>query len=327
MIKNTAAELFSLDPARSYPQAFTFIRTLAIHLRTVVRSTTSGTKEKTDSTEAFRAVYNWQYVHAVDFWSQVLSTTADIKVQAERGGMESPLKPLIYPLTQIALGVVRLLPSSRYFPLRFHLLHSLHRIIVRTGTYIPLSPFLLEILDSAEFRRSNPRKATLKPLDLEYVIRAPAAYPKTRIYQETLADELVFLLAEYHTAVSTHVAFPEMVLPVIVSIKRHLKKGTAGSPKVQASLKTLVDKLESTKTWVENKRRNVGFAPRDRAQVAQFSEKLKVDDTPIGNWTRVQRKVREAKRREVEKALRQEADESEEESEDEQEIEMESDEE
>jgi nucleolar complex protein 2 len=52
-------------------------------------------------------VYNWQYVHCVDFWSQVLAASADVKVQAERGGEESPLKPLIYPLTQIALGVVR----------------------------------------------------------------------------------------------------------------------------------------------------------------------------------------------------------------------------
>jgi len=205
-----------------------------------------------------------------------------------------------------------LLPSSRYFPLRFHVIKSLLRIISRTGTYIPLSPFLLEILDSAEFRRSNPKKATLKPLDLEYIIRAPAAYPKTRIYQETLGDELVYLLAEYHTAVSTHVAFPEMVLPVVLTIKRHLKKGTAGSPKVQAQLKTLVEKLEATKTWVEGKRRSVSFAPRDRGEVSRFAEKLKVDETPVGNWTRVTRKVREQKRREVERALREEKGEEEE---------------
>lgn len=114
-----------------------------------------------------------------------------------------------------------------------------------------------------------------------------------------------------------------MVLPVILSIKRHLKKGTAGTPKVQANLKTLVDKLEATKTWIENKRRNVGFAPRDRSEVAQFSTKLKIDETPVGNWVRVQRKVRETKRREVEKALREEESDAEEESEGE--IEMESD--
>ena len=200
----------------------------------------------------------------------------------------------------------RLLPSSRYFPLRFHILHSLIRLISRTAVYIPLSPFLLEILDSTEFRRSNPKKSTLRPLDFEYIIRAPAAYCKTRVFQESLGDELVYLLGEYHAMVSTHIAFPEMVLPIIITIKRHFRKGTAGSAKVQAGLKTLVEKLELTKTWIEGKRRNISFSPRDRGEVARFCEGVGVEQSPVGAWMRLQRKVRESKRREVERALREE---------------------
>ncbi len=215
----------------------------------------------------------------------------------------------------MALMHFSLLPSSRYFPLRFHILHSLIRLISRTGIYIPLPPFLLEILDSTEFRRSNPKKSTLRPLDLEYIIRAPVAYSKTRVYQEVVGEELVFLLGEYHTTVSTSIAFPEMILPIIMTIKRHLKKGTAGSQKVQAGLKTLVEKLEATKTWIEGKRRNISFAPRDRGEVSRFCEGVKVEDTPIGGWMRLQRKVREGKRREVERALREEQAESEEDEE------------
>lgn len=203
---------------------------------------------------------------------------------------------------------VSLLPSSRYFPLRFHILHSLIRVISRTGTYVPLSPFLLEILDSSEFRRTKPKNSTLKPLDLEYSIRAPAAYPKTRTFQETLGDELVFILGEYHAALSTNIAFPEIVLPVILSIRRHLKRQTAGTPKVQAQLKTLVEKLEATKTFVESKRRNVSFAPNDRAEVDRFLQDFEVEKTPVGAWMKIQKKVREGKRREVEKALREEKD-------------------
>ncbi|ORX36257.1 Noc2p family-domain-containing protein [Kockovaella imperatae] len=311
ILKNTAAELFCLNPSRSYPQAFTFIRTLAVHLRNVVRGTTSAPSKakggkSTDTAEAFRSVYNWQYVHCIDFWTQVLSSSCDVDAQRDRGGVESELKPLIYPLVQIALGVVRLLPSSRYFPLRFHILHSLLRLINRTNTYIPLSPFLLEILDSAEFKRQNPQKSTLKPLDLEYIIRAPPSYPKTRIYQETLGEELVFLLGEYHAALSSQIAFPEMVLPVLVTLRRHLKKGSAGSPKVQSGFKVLLEKLESSSKWVEGKRRNVGFAPKDRGELVKWAEKTKIDDTPVGSWIKVQRKVREKRRQEVEKAFREE---------------------
>lgn len=171
---------------------------------------------------------------------------------------------------------------------------------------MPLSPFLLEILDSAEFRRTKPKNSTLKPLDLEYSIRAPAAYPKTRTFQETLGDELVFILGEYHAAMSTNIAFPEIALPVILSIRRHIKRQTAGSPKVQAQLKTLVEKLEATRTWVETKRRNVSFAPNDRAEVDRFLQDVEIDKSPVGSWMKIQKKVRDGKRREVEKALREE---------------------
>ena len=180
---------------------------------------------------------------------------------------------------------------------------------------MPLSPFLLEILDSTEFRRANPKQSTLKPLDFEYIVRAPATYSKTRVYQEGLGEELVFLLGEYHAVLSTSIAFPEIVLPVIMTIRRHLKKGTAGSPKVQTGLKTLVEKLEPTKVWVEGKRRNVGFAPRDRGEVGRFCEGVGNEMTPVGAWMRLQRKVREGKRREVERALRKEREASEGESE------------
>ncbi|GMK58135.1 hypothetical protein CspeluHIS016_0501670 [Cutaneotrichosporon spelunceum] len=307
LMKNSASELYQLEPALSYQHAFTFIRMLAVHLRNVVRSSTAG--KAGEDGAAFRAVYNWAFVHAIDFWSQVLSGAAGTEAQAARGGLESPLKPLIYPLVQVALGVVRLLPSSRYFPLRFHILSSLIRLVSLTETYIPLAPFLLEILDSAEFRKANPKKATLKPLDMAYVIRAPAAYPKTRVYQEGLGEELVWLLGEYHATLATDVAFPEIALPVVLSIRRHIKRGSAGSPKVATQLKALADKIDANRTWVEGKRRGVSFAPRDRSELARFCEGVKPETTPLGGWVRIQRKAREAKRREIEKALREEREE------------------
>jgi nucleolar complex protein 2 len=104
-MKNTASELYQLAPTQAYQQAFTFIRMLAVHLRGVVRGSTSG--KAGENQEAFRAVYNWQYVHCLDFWCQVLAGACSVEAQMEAAGMESPLKPLIYPLVQIALGVVR----------------------------------------------------------------------------------------------------------------------------------------------------------------------------------------------------------------------------
>ncbi|KAJ9094837.1 hypothetical protein QFC20_006815 [Naganishia adeliensis] len=298
LMKNTAAELYQLDPEISYTHAFGYIRMLAVHLRGVVRS---GQADK----EAFRAVYNWQFVHCLDFWSLVLAGSCDKEKVMEAGGQASALEPLIYPLVQIAIGVIRLVPTSRWFPLRFHVLHALLRITARTGNYVPLAPFLLEILESVEFKRANPKNASLKPLDLEYVIKAPASYPKTKIYQETLAEELVYLLGEFHAVMSTNIAFPEMTIPVVFMLKRYLKKGGA-SGKVNNQLKTLVEKIEVTRQWVEKKRRGVTFAPNDRADVEAFLEGVPITETPIGSWMRLQKKVRDQKRKEIEMAQREE---------------------
>lgn len=80
-------------------------------------------------------------------------------------------------------------------------------------------------------------------------------------------------------------------------------------------LKQLVEKLEGQRGLIESKRRGVGFAPRDRSEVARFEETLAEGGGgpgPLVVWMRLQRKVREAKRREVERALREEREQSEE---------------
>lgn len=45
-------------------------------------------------------MYNWQFVHCVDFWALVLARGC------EDGEEENELRPLIYPLVQIGLGAV-----------------------------------------------------------------------------------------------------------------------------------------------------------------------------------------------------------------------------
>lgn len=96
LMKNSAAELYQLHPNLSYQHAFGYIRMLAVHLRGIVRG---GQGDQA----VFKAVYNWQFVHCIDFWSRVLAGACDVS----REGEESPLQALIYPLVQIALGVIR----------------------------------------------------------------------------------------------------------------------------------------------------------------------------------------------------------------------------
>ena len=191
------------------------------------------------------------------------------------------------------------MPTSRYYPLRFHLIRSLLRVVQRTGTYIPLSTPLFEILDSPDLsKRSKP--STLKPLDWEYYIRCPAAYLKTRVYADGLADELVYLLTEYYGSLSTSIAFPELVLPAIVSLKRHAKK--TGQARLGSQIKVLVEKLENNAKWIEDRREQIEFAPNKRDKVDRFLQGDDGASAPLGAHLRLQKKMRDQKRVTLEKA-------------------------
>lgn len=300
LMKNTASELWGLDPNVGYTTGFAFIRQLAVHLRT---SITNKTKD------SYKTVYNWQYVHSLDFWSRVVSSHCESLREAE-AGKPSPLRPLIYPVVQVTLGAMRLIPTAQYFPLRFQLVRSLLRISGATSTYIPLAPALIEVLNSNELKKPA-KPSTLKALDFATSIRATKAYLKTRVYQDGLGEQLVELLSEFFVLWCKNIAFPELALPVIVLLKRwikaHAKKGAGNkNGKVNALVTLLIQKLEANSKWVEEKRVKVDFAPNDRAGVEGFLKDVEWEKSPLGAYIVGQRKTRDQKAKMLEEARKME---------------------
>ena len=309
LMKNSAAELWGLDPDIGYTTGFTYIRQLAIHLRQTVNHPTS---------DSYKTIYNWQYVHALDFWSRVLSTHCSPATNPHlKDASSSPLHPLVYPVVQITIGALRLIPTPIYFPLRFHLTRALLRLSFATTTFIPLAPSLLEVLNSPECSKPNPKPSTLAPLDFTVVLRAPKPYLGTRVYQDGLGTELSELVAEFFHIWSKHIAFPELALPPIVHLKRWLKtvnskmsegKGPrqrsrqrGGNSKFQTAISLLIQKLELNSSFIEAKRREIRFGPTDREEVDNFLRDLPREDTPLGGFVFGERKRKEEK----EKILRE----------------------
>ncbi|KAF7511012.1 hypothetical protein GJ744_005558 [Endocarpon pusillum] len=300
LMKNSAAEIWGIDQKVSYTTGFTFIRQLAIHLRGNI------TKPTKDS---YKTIYNWQFVHSLDFWSRVLSTHCNSLVEAQNG-KESQLRPLIYPIVQITLGVMRLIPTSTYFPLRFQLVRSLLRISNATGTYIPLASVLLEVLNSTEMKKP-PKPATLRPLDFSSNIRAPSSYLRTRVYQDGVGEQVVELFSEFFVLWAKSIAFPELQLPVIVMLKRWLRMASSKATgnknaKLNQGLLLLVQKLEANAQWIEERRNQVQFSPKDRAEVEAFLKDDAWEDTPLGAFVVGQRKLREERKRVLEQGRQEE---------------------
>jgi nucleolar complex protein 2 len=149
---NCIVELYTLDYASAYQHAFIYIRQLALHLRTALMKHTP---------ESMAVVYCWQYIHCLKLWVAVLSASqkkndsideSSSKLGGGAGKDEEAnlLRSLVYPLTEIILGVCRLVPITRYVPLRLHCVRLLQQLAASTESFIPTTSLLLGILELKE---------------------------------------------------------------------------------------------------------------------------------------------------------------------------------
>lgn len=204
---------------------------------------------------------------------------------------------------------IRLVPNSRSYPLHLQIVRSLLHLTRHTETYIPISPYILPILISPFSSSSHPKSSTLRPLDFEVQIRVPQQYLKTRVFSEGLVEEAAYLLTEWLASKAVHgsIAFPEIVIPVVVVLRKTLKsvKGSAGSGKDLGVVKGLVERIEESARWADQKRKDVTLSPAKMAAVHEWESDLKgkVDESPLGKYLKVQRKTREKRRKLVEKVI------------------------
>ncbi len=88
-MQRSLIEIITQNIDLTYNHAFVYIRQLGINLRNAMQM-----KKK----ESYQAVYNWQFIHCLNFWSKVLAATAND---------HENLNSLIYPLTQIIVGTLK----------------------------------------------------------------------------------------------------------------------------------------------------------------------------------------------------------------------------
>lgn len=241
-------------------------------------------------------VYNWQYVHSLDFWSRALAAHCS-PLKAAQTGKDSLLQPLIYPLVQVTLGAIRLIPTQQYFPLHFHLHRALLRLSAQTGVYIPLLPTILTPLSTTLFK-SKTKSSSSVPFDFAVNVRAGKQYLGTKQYLQNSADQMIELAAEFFVLYSKHIAFPELAAPCIVQLKRFIKKYNPRGKWVE-SLKVFLQKLEANSAFVQNKRKDVTYAPNQREEVDAFLKELDWENTPIGAYVEGMRKAKEEREKTV----------------------------
>jgi nucleolar complex protein 2 len=185
---NCVVELYSLDYHSSYQHAFIYIRQLALHLRTAMQKKTP---------ETFGAVYCWQFLHCLKLWVAVLTEACQSK-EVDTSGEDQLLVSLLFPLSQIIIGTVRLIPSTRYVPLRLHCVRLLQQLAAAAEIFLPTTSILLEVLDLRELSQ-QPKKLTksnIQPLALTLRLRADDPLRTMEELEMCVAEVFVLLNRE-----------------------------------------------------------------------------------------------------------------------------------
>lgn len=277
-MRRSLAEMFALDLNVSYQHVFLYIRQLAIHLRNAL------TLKKKDS---FQAVYNWQFINSLRLWVELLCATAS----------RTQLQPLVYPLVSIITGAIKLIPTAQYFPLRFHCVQMLVQLAKETHTFVPVLPFVLEVLNSSTFNRKH-AKVSMKPLPFTCILRLNKAQLLENGFRDEVIESIFGVTLEYMSAESATLGYPELAVPAVINLRQYIKRCKNGN--YSRKLKTLVDKLEENGRVVETARDRIQFQLRDSAQIAAWETQLRNKGTPLQtfytNWlkTHVNKRKRQA---------------------------------
>lgn len=264
-------ELYALDQVLAYKHAFVYIRQMAFHLRNAIL-----VKKK----ERIQLVYNWQYVHCLHLWAELLSKTHP-----------SPaLQPIVYPLTQVAIGTIKLQPTPSFFPLVFHVCGILTDLSRHTGTFIPVLPFLLEVLNKAPLAKKH-KKASIRPFDWLCMLRLSRAEMSESGFKDGVVDQVYDGIVNYLSVEAASIGFPELVVPAVLQLKSFLKKCKV--PNYTKKIKHLLDKVKENQDFIESRRKDVTFAIGDRKAVKNWEISVKQSGTPLTSFHASWRKTRE----------------------------------
>jgi nucleolar complex protein 2 len=203
--------ILSVDLDKTYITIFTFIRKLCLQLRATINDKKAS---------SIKNIYNWQFVNSIKLWSEVVIAYYNHK--------NCEINLLAYPLIQTIFGVLRLNLVDVFYPLRLILINILNDISTATGLYIPVSNYLIEIVESSHFKNSFKEKVQADKEKNDYDLNVNLKLKKEdfKNYEVVgyLLEQTIDSLMQFVLLNSYRFTFPESMINVVHSLKKIAKE-------------------------------------------------------------------------------------------------------
>ncbi|CAI4233352.1 unnamed protein product [Auanema sp. JU1783] len=273
----TFSEITLINPEAAYPYAFVYIRQTAIHLRNALIS-----KKRTDM---MQTVYNWQLIQCLFLWVRVVSKAH------EMNGAES-ICELVYPLTQIIIGVSKLYISRRFLPLRFHCVTMLIQLQANCTTYIPTFELAAEIMPLIEILlRKKPKvsKVKVQYKDLSCLLKVSQQQFDDPIVRSDICQTHFRLMLQSAHLLCNQPSFADLAQPIVNQMKVFLKNIRCADSR--RLYKGLLEKVEAHSKFVTNAVAAVDIELKDEMNVRALKLKLNTPESPLRVYYRQWEKI------------------------------------
>ncbi|KAG7998639.1 hypothetical protein I3843_01G267800 [Carya illinoinensis] len=245
-LRNSLVELCSLDVQKSSNKAMICIKQLAKILQQGLQ-----TKKK----EALKKICSWQYTNCIDLWVMFIAVCIH----------DYDLQPLLFMLIQIINGVALLFPGPRYLPLRIKCIQWLNNLSSSSGVFIPVTSLVLDVLEYKVGKEGGKRGKAFK---FSSAVKLPKYWLKSQNFQEACVSSAIELLSVHFAQWSYHISFPEVATIPLIHLRKFHEITTI--ERFRRVVKRFIDQVELNVEFVQKKRDEVAFSPKDQQSVESF---------------------------------------------------------
>ncbi|KAG6669917.1 nucleolar complex protein 2 homolog [Carya illinoinensis] len=245
-LRNSLVELCSLDVQKSSNKAMICIKQLAKILQQGLQ-----TKKK----EALKKICSWQYTNCIDLWVMFIAACIH----------DYDLQPLLFMLIQIINGVALLFPGPRYLPLRIKCIQWLNNLSSSSGVFIPVTSLVLDVLEYKVGKEGGKRGKAFK---FSSAVKLPKYWLKSQNFQEACVSSAIELLSVHFAQWSYHISFPEVATIPLIHLRKFHEITTI--ERFRRVVKRFIDQVELNVEFVQKKRDEVAFSPKDQQSVESF---------------------------------------------------------